>query len=403
MEYAIILRKLEIEGQIYYQAVEKVSGEKDIDDSLNIIEGYTYKNNKISSSKKRFEKDVFYYHVSKDNYQKLTDEDCYTILFKESVNGMIAINNTMENDHVLNVFFEIFNDFRIIPNIDIEAIFTNLSESLKRKILGQETDNIVRQLKTNQMYKKSNLDPENIKRNLTNILIYGPLGTGKSTIVDTIFTNCGNIPIVKHKLIGEFNKDIVTIINKLILAASGDFSLAMQGIVIFDGINDLGDGLDCDTDYYLDILEQILDAQKIIVEYPDKERRVFDYSLVAQKNIVKYQDRERREFDYSLVTNIVTFDIGNPYHADDKEESFIEMDDLYDAGFSDRLMSKFFNGKFLIKPVTPELALKILKKKAISPLQEMRTMLQDNGRKLVAKDGFIEKLIDYGLGYGKGF
>lgn len=380
MKYALIFRKLIVNNIVYYQAINKVSGIEIEDNRLHVTSGI-YENQDISSM---FSNDfLVYFEIAEDTYQNINVDK--TLFFKKVKNQILPLNDLQEENSVLMAFYRQFHDFRLIPDYDLNALIEKSRVMLEKRIVGQDKaiSKILKKIYNNQMFFQSDLDYNDILRGKSNILVLGPLGTGKSTIKDILMETLDPIPVVSYSLTGNYQTDITEIIQKLYMASDGNLFLAEHGIVVFDDINKyMGVDLDC----YLKIIKQIVKAK-----------------LIYLRN----QDNNLISFDYSKITNICIVDNDYDYDSSLNEDCFytrISEESLEELGLNFEFLNEQFDGEIVfMEEMTYDLALKILKNKDISPLYAIKRVLELQGKKVRVSKNFVSELINYGLGSGDGF
>jgi len=380
MKYALIFRKLIVNNIVYYQAINKVSGIEIEDNRLHVTSGI-YENQDISSM---FSNDfLVYFEIAEDTYQNINVDK--TLFFKKVKNQILPLNDFQEENSVLMAFYRQFRDFRLIPDYDLNALIEKSRVMLEKRIVGQDKaiSKILKKIYNNQMFFQSDLDYNDILRGKSNILVLGPLGTGKSTIKDILMETLDPIPVVSYSLTGNYQTDITEIIQKLYMASDGNLFLAEHGIVVFDDINKyMGVDLDC----YLKIIKQIVKAK-----------------LIYLRN----QDNNLISFDYSKITNICIVDNDYDYDSYLNEDCFytrISEESLEELGLNFEFLNEQFDGEIVfMEEMTYDLALKILKNKDISPLYAIKRVLELQGKKVRVSKNFVSELINYGLGSGDGF
>ena len=72
MKYGLLFRKLIVEGVCYYQLINKIKGEKDVNNTIKITEG-PYFNLKVENYENS-EEVLVYKEIEKDIYDNLTIE-----------------------------------------------------------------------------------------------------------------------------------------------------------------------------------------------------------------------------------------------------------------------------------------------------------------------------------------
>ena len=390
MKYALILRKLIVNNTLYYQVLDKVIGEETFDEALEVRTGKNFFGQVIKSLDDLNEP-IVYMEISRENYENKVP--IQNIFFKVSEGELSQIDNYNEEADIALAFYNHYHDFRLIPEYNLESLIKDVKTDLQEKILGQEEviERILAKIYSNQMYSESELSHEDIEKAKNNVLIIGPYGTGKSTILRSIKEKLDPIPVIHYQLTGNYKNDIFEIIKKLLIESNGNKYLAERGIVIFDGINSLSSPLQVDeeevnVDLYIRTLELIMNT----------------------RNLCFYNsEHETISFDYSLITNICAIDLD---YTENKESecdlyySKINSDVLLTIGFTPDILIDLFDSEIIyMNEMTKELALKILKNKNISPLYKMKTVLENRGKTVHFSKDFIDYLVDYGLEFNEGF
>lgn len=109
-------------------------------------------------------------------------------------------------------------------------------------VIGQDYAKMVVAVAVHNHYLRiNNPNPEELEIDKSNVLIYGPTGSGKSLIAQTI-AKFLNVPFAMADATslteaGYVGNDVETILTKLIQAADGDVSKAERGIVFIDEID----------------------------------------------------------------------------------------------------------------------------------------------------------------------
>lgn len=138
------------------------------------------------------------------------------------------------------------NKIEFKKNIKGSRKFTpsQLVKHLDEFIVGQEDAKKVLSLAVYNHYKR--IDKKNILKSpvdiqKSNILLIGPTGTGKTLLAQTIakyldvpFTIADATSLTEAGYVGD---DVETILQRLILAADGDFEKAKHGIIFIDEID----------------------------------------------------------------------------------------------------------------------------------------------------------------------
>ena len=391
MKYVILFRKLIIDGTPYYQGFMKAEGKELSEEKIKITDG-KYKG-KVASPFETME-DFLYMEINKTQYDAIEDSQIYVKIVD---NVFQEVSDFSEVADVALKFYEKYHDFKLIPEYDIDKLISKTRDDLREKLLGQDEpiNKILTKIYNNQMYFNSDLSKDYLTESKSNILVLGPVGTGKTTIKDSLKKNLEPIPVVEIKLTGNYNKDMFEMAKKLVYKANGNRFLAERGIVIVDELNDFtACTLEKETGkmiYYLDTLRELMKSR---VVYFSRE------------------DGSSASFDCSLLTFVCMTDIDYDYQEEEETEEIkgylyythVDSSKLYDLGFSGEMINECFDEEVIyMKEMTKELALKILKDKEKSPIYRLKKTLEKNNRLLEIKDGFLEELAEYGLLENEGF
>ena len=256
--------------------------------------------------------------------------------------------------------------------------------------MGQMTpiNKILNKIYDNYMYFESDLASEYIYKYKSNIMVIGELGCGKSTIKDSLIRNFAPIPVISFKLTGDVGEDISEIARRLWILSDGNKFLAERGMVIFDTIESIGD-----YDNHGDLNTYVQELEEII-----KTRDVY----------LKNKNGEIFKFDYSFITNILMLDMDYDFSSevkyDDLYYSKIYGSKLMEMGFTPSMINNLFDNEIIfMNEMTKELATSILKNKEISPLYQLKNVLEERGKKVRISKNFVSNLVDYGLDYKEGF
>ncbi len=387
--HAIILRKLNINEEDYYQLLDKVEGKEISDGYIRVLKGDKFVGEDISSIDNH-NTEICYCEIDEEFGKTLTRKKAE--FFKCDKTGeLIIVDDIIEKNDVTISFYDKFKDFKLMPDYDINSFISALEVSMKKRILGQNEAirKIIAKIYNNQMYFKSDLDITEMKRNKSNILIAGPFGSGKTTLKDAMLEVESEIPIIEASLSDNPSLDAARIINSLLTATEGNFYLAQRGIVIIDGINPTtckySKDDDEDENLFLKSLETLAKAGTL--DFPTKDDQILT-------------------FDFSLLTFICFIDI-KPEEEKDVDEHYYEkmsIDDYIDLGINDELLFTCFDNEVIyMNEVDCDLARRILKNKRISPIYQYKKVLEASGKTLKFSRQFIDMLIERGLETEEGF
>ena len=384
MKYAAVLRKLIINNNTYYQIIDKVVGDRYLDEFL-VMEG-DLENQKLKRWDIGLEGEKIYYELLEEEYNNLEVDE--TEFLKEEDGLLLSIKNIVELNQVILEFYRRFNDFKLIPDFDMDKIFNETLKNIKKRIIGQDKmiSKVLSKIYYNQLFIEGSLDPLDKQKNKSNILVIGPSGCGKTSLKNELQKNLYPLPVVEYNLTGKFEIDIINIIEKLIVTSNYNMYLASRGIVIFDGISALSRIDDnFDVKLYMQVLERILKANLVSYIEPDQNKKMFDYSMITNICLV--------DMDYDM-KNIDDVD----YY------SRISYDNFMLLGMTpDFVFDCFDNEVIYSEEMTPSLALKILKDKNLSPLYQIKRTFEEKGKKVRIDKEFVPELIKYGLEFNEGF
>lgn len=388
MNYVLLLRKLVINGNIYYQTIDKAIGNINELDYIELGEN----KEKVNIVDKIKNGETGYFEIDQELYDAI--DVSKNKFFKFMDNTILEIDNFQEANEVALEFFKTFKDFKLIPDFNMEEIINNTKLNIENKVIEQSdaVDRILKKIYNNQIFFESDLDYLDKKNNKSNILLMGPFGSGKTTIKEIIKESINDIPIVEYKLTGDFKKDMIEIVKRLLLQTDGNIYLAERGIVIFDGINAFSSSY-LDDDYqsiniYIDTLLRVLECNNLNIQFSDGNYLNFNYSLITNFCIV--------DIDYDHNEN--NKDNSDIYYSRINPESFLEL------GFTPEILINHFDNEVIyMKEMDYDLAYKILKNKDISPLYKMKKTLENKGKVVKISNDFVDSLIDYSLSYNEGF
>ncbi len=391
--HALVLRRLKLNNENYYQMIDKVEAKEISEQIIRVTKGYHNFEGQDIISIDNSKGEVVYLEIDDIINEKIDGEK--TAFFKHDSDGeIIPIEDIVERNNVILAFYNKYRDFKLIPDYNLDTEISKVENNMKKNVLGQDEviKKIISKLYNNQMYFKADLDYNIMRKNKSNILVVGTIGSGKTTIKDAMLETDTIIPIVEVELTESYLDVAAKIVNALISATDGNMYLAQRGVVIFDSVNvgtskfSKNDDGELDDNLTLKALEKLLKSGKIYFPTKDGED-VF-------------------AFDFSLVTFITMVDT---YYSETEEveDSYYEkmsLDAYDDLGFTDTLLIEGFSNEIIyMNEMTKELALKILKDKNLSPLYQYKKTLETTGKAVKFSKQFVDKLIEYGLNTDEGF
>ncbi len=385
--YALLLRKIKYKNIMYYQALDKVIGEENSNRVIEVVDSKKHLNQFIPPIEDRGSR-LVYIEISKESYDNIPLNPI--IVFKENDNKLEPVTSPSEYNEVVLALHDEYHDFRLTPDYSIEVLINDVMDDLNDKIIGQDLPikKILKKIYDNHMFFESDLSYDEIYKNKSNVLLVGPIGTGKSTITNTIFNNLTPIPVLYYELTGDLQYDLCEICRKLWMSAGGNKYLAERGIVVFDGISSFSTkGAEGELISFIPELREIIKARDI-------------YFRDQSDNIIK--------FDYSFITTIcvvdMNYDFENGINYDDIFYSKVFGKKFIELGFTYDMIEGFFdNEAIFMDKMTRDLAIEILKTKETSPLYKLKRMLEGRGKVVKISKDFIDCLVDYGLDFNLGF
>ena len=376
MKYAILYRKMVIDGEVYIQLFDKVVGK--INNQVLEVEEGKFLNKKIPQMEELLKSEIVYQEISSDTYQNLVIEP--TIFHLEN-DELTMLKSPFELQDVKIEFYKKYKDFPLWPEYDINKLILEARNNLKKTVLGENNaiDKILFKIYYNNMLSNADLTTNNVVNAKSNILLLGPEGSGKTTLKEELKNNLEPIPIVECKLTGDLKNDIVDIINKLLSAANNNILLAMKGIVIYDGIN-------VDTSKYFEEYDELYNV------YLEEIKNIINERLIYLTS-----NNETNAFDMSYLTHICIADV--EYNKDFVVDEY----SLEELGLTKSILNCFNDEIVYMKGTSYNLVYKILKDKNVSLLYKLKKALAKNNKTLSIGSDFIEYLINYGLSLGPGF
>ncbi|MCY4537289.1 MAG: ATP-dependent Clp protease ATP-binding subunit ClpX [Chloroflexi bacterium] len=133
----------------------------------------------------------------------------------------------------------------IESNLEFELLLSprQIAERLDEYVIGQRDAKRVLSVAVYNHYKRiqSNLEPEDLELDKSNILLLGPTGSGKTLLAQTL-ARILDVPICITDATalteaGYVGEDVENILLRLIQAADGDIARAERGIIYIDEID----------------------------------------------------------------------------------------------------------------------------------------------------------------------
>ena len=310
--YALLFRKLEIDGVNYYQLYG---------DNHDFTPDDTF-----ADYKNRATKDYFY--VDGDSDIKIDDPTLLNIYY-DSDNKLTVLNDPTIFEKVFNVFKDKFNI--IIREIKpVEEVVENVGKKVlfQRDAIGD----LVQQIYLNQGIMASDLPVELKLKLKNNILFHGVFGSGKQSIIEALEKEL-NIPYADVSISANL-KDTLEDIIKQLLSRSHNSKEASHGIVFirdnFINLTEvLGDNVYTAPSFYTD---------KAVIEYNENniDFRTLTFVVLLDERID--YPLEMDDIDSIMTMADCTFKIST---------KILSNDEKYDVLLSNngrlRLYEKFLN------------------------------------------------------------
>ena len=340
MKKKFVYRKLEVDNKVYYQ-MYKIVNESEIKENDNNSEDL--------------------YREVDSNDETVLNDFLYTIC--EWNNGQLEfLKDVVLISQLHQMFYDKYQDF----NIDIKNNFyvDKLNNIIKNDILFQEKpiNELLNVIKSNLDIANSSIDEIKKRKLISNVIIYGSKGFGKSSTINTILKNSG-VPSISMKLTTDPTKNITALVGYLGNASMGNMKYAENAIVfIEDNFDDIAMELE---------------------EHDDFETSPFYYLEDLLKNeYVKLGDNQDYIFDLSKITFVLV-----------KNTSGKDKNTLYDEGLTESLMYKF-KTVICFDKLSKEQIKEVLLNGEISILKTYQQLLNSVGKDLIIEDDFLDTLID---------
>ena len=343
MEKKFIYRKLRIENEDYYQIFASV----DVD---TVVEG-------IKDISEAGNSDYFYQIAE---FPDDIDESIFLYkIFKYENGNLQFLNDAFAISNIRSLFWEHYQDFDLIPknNFDVEKI----KEAIKKEVKYQDKaiDELLNILKSNLDILDSNLSDKQKKKMIHNVILYGPSGFGKSSIIETLVDNT-DVPCGIIELTADANKNLSKIVEGLTNAAVGNMKHAEHGIVFirdnFDVFENLSDDLEINPFLFVE-------------------------ELLAQTQAVTRIGDEKAYFDLGKITYVL-----------EKTTNTNDAEDLFEEGLTDSVYHSF-QDVICVSSLTDEEMKDVILNDSKSVLNLYRDILEKIGKELVIEDGFVEHII----------
>ena len=230
------------------------------------------------------------------------ESDILYSIYKMDEGTFVRLINITELYKVKEIFHHIFNDFPLVPHNSLNVDKTFAAVKKKVKYHNDEVYELINILKSNLDILDSNVDTEHKREMKHNILLYGPKGYGKTSIMETICLNLR--PSVGIELSKENKENIQMIVAGLLEDTLGDIRQAEHGVVF---IKDNFDSFQ-NPDEIVEALESLLSTKTIGFEDVRMDLSKITYVL----EVDTYKNDIESVFDTVVSQNI--YDNFQYYH-----------------------------------------------------------------------------------------
>ncbi len=366
MDFAFVY-KTEILGDKKYYILEDLALCNLDDNKINILSG-KIKDSVIYSLNDElsfgYEGEIISFEELKEFYQ---EENLDSILQKFVIDSHERVFILNENNELIE-----------IP--EIEYIKYKVIDKIKGQ--DQQIEEILSIIFNNLGISEENLEEEKIEILKRNIILSGPVGTGKTEIMKQI-AKALELPIVFYDMSFVFTSEIANeyakILERLFEVSENDLELASKGIIVIDNFEEINHTYSFSTPKLISKIIQnefikLMSGHKVPIKVGE-EIYSFDTSRLT---IVFAGNSSKIKADDTMKNSI-----GFSTSEKDIENSLIS------AGFSERIMHKITDIIQLDK-LTKEEYKSILLTSSISPLMLKLTELQNLGINIELTEDFID-------------
>ena len=332
-------------------------------------------------------------------------------------NLMCGMNDVYIDEDCVNVFIPVIRSF-INDDDSKENNITQKEDGEYQKIFDEELDKLYKEvtkdvigqdkqvksilytiLENRRMINKQNID--NPKNYMTNLLIRGESGSGKTMIIEKI-TKLLNVPCfiadsTQYTETGWAGESVTDMLAALYYAAGGDLDAAQKGILFIDEVDKKADNSrngGPSRKAVLDNLLKSIEGAAVSVNIGSKaqeEKILFDTSRLtvicsgAFEGLEEYRDKRLGKRKVGFASDIKKgVDTG------------ITTDDYIAYGMNKQFMSRLPKVVELNKS-TKESLIEIMKKSESSKLKIEKYKLEDRGIEVEYTEDFYERLAEVAL------
>lgn len=290
----LLFRKILYDNEKYYQLYK-------IDNNFEM-------DGKFAEFDERESKDFFYVEIDSD---RISEKHLYT-LFYDKEGEFDVIDDPHLYLEVFNKAKEMFSDLKN-KNISIREFLESdkVIEIINREILYQEeaVTKLVNRIYQNQDILASDVPDSYMKEQKENILLYGTIGSGKTSIIELLKDNL-NIPHADITLGMDINDIVSDIIEQLTNTAANDTEASSGIVFIRDDFEDLRNVY---GNKVYEIIDFLSSQDKISYEKNeiDFSKLTFVVLLNPTKEILNNKDKldeikRKMNIDFVVTTRLLT-------------------------------------------------------------------------------------------------
>ena len=338
----LVYRKLEYKGEIYYQLYKIVDNDVEID---------------VINTKPGNDVDEFYYDDIEIEDETELKDTLYTYYGFDG-EDIFILDNPLLITELCKEFHKKFNDFNIVPKNDLDI--NKIKDSFNNMIFFQEeaANEVLNIIKSNLDILDLDISIDKKRKLKHNILLYGPKGYGKNTLIECILQNV-DVPCTLIELTPDANKNLNLVIAGLGTSAMGNMKKAENGIVLIkDNFDEIDDKIESKFQP-LELVEALLSVKSAVVG-----------------------SNQSLEFDLSKITYILV-----------KNTASNSIDSLYNEGFTRSLLNRF-DETICFKRLSKNQIKNIILNDPDSVLNMYIEVCKKMKKELIIEDDFLDTLIE---------
>lgn len=345
MRKKFIYRKLEFNKKIYYQLYKIVNA----NEKIEVTDNLPGKN--VSE----------FYKEAECSDDVNLDDLLHTLYVYDSDNDEIDfVKDSILNTKLNDLYYEKFKDFDLIPKNNFDV--SKLKKIINSEILFQEkaVKELLGVLKSNLDIFDSQLSNNQKHRLMHNVIIYGPKGFGKKTVVDKICENI-NVPTAFLRLTTDPKINFQMLLSQLGLSSDYNMRKIENGIVFID-------------DNFDELQRDLYDGQTEINPFLVLEELLANWRAELGGEISLSVDLSK--LTYVLIKNTATNNANN----------------LIDEGLTDNLMDRF-ETIICFERLSKDQIKEIILNDPNNVFNLYKNICEKNGKKLIISDNFLDNLI----------